>query len=85
MGEAGDRRFGCEIRFVTPKVERSGAGQNYAMLVRGMDHVQGWINVASPTALLAPTEVARYDTLLAHQSAALAEGAQENVKPRGTA
>ena len=78
--KSNDRRIGCAIRYVTPEVKQSDSGQDYAMLVRGMDHVQGWINVAAPVTLFDPEDVRRYNEILAHQSSTLAAGAENDVK-----
>ena len=74
-----DRRIGCAIRYVTPGVRQSADGRDYAMLVRGKDTEKGWINVAPPTTLFAPDNLALYDEVLAHQSQTLAAGADSGV------
>ncbi len=73
-----DRRIGCAIRYVTPDV-RQGLARDYAMLVRGQDAAQGWINVAGPRGLFDPRDLALYDEVLAAQSATLAAGAEGSV------
>ncbi|MEO0763570.1 MAG: phytanoyl-CoA dioxygenase family protein, partial [Pseudomonadota bacterium] len=84
---SADRRIGVAIRYVTPGA-REGApegaaegvpGRDYAMLVRGEDRVGTWINVAPPRGLFHPADLARYERVLADQSAVLSAGAEGNV------
>ncbi|MDA7423471.1 phytanoyl-CoA dioxygenase family protein [Thalassococcus lentus] len=77
--ESDDRRIGLAIRYVTPEVRQPALGPDYAMLVRGCDPVRGWINVAGASTLFAPDDLALYDQVLAHQSKALAAGAESSV------
>lgn len=74
-----DRRIGVAIRYVTPEVRQPDMSRDYAMLVRGMDEMQGWINVAPPTRLFDPLGLDLYDRVLAAQSAVLAAGAENEV------
>lgn len=76
---SSDRRIGVAIRYVTPGVRQSAAGRDYAMLVRGKDAEKGWINVAAPTRLFAPEDLANYDEVLKHQSQTLSAGAEGAV------
>ncbi|MDA7427630.1 phytanoyl-CoA dioxygenase family protein [Primorskyibacter aestuariivivens] len=76
---SGDRRIGMAIRYVTPDVRQSDLGRDYAMLVRGRDARQGWINIAAPTTLFEPGALRLYEEVLAHQSATLAAGADQDV------
>ena len=46
---SNDRRIGMAIRYVTPEVRQADLARDYAMLVRGRDAHQGWINVAAPS------------------------------------
>ena len=73
------RRIGCAIRYVTPDVRQPGLGRDYAMLVRGADARQGWINVAGPRGLFHPADLAFYDRVLADQAAVLTAGAGQGV------
>ncbi len=77
--QSHDRRIGCAIRYVTPDVKQPDGARDYAMLVRGMDSKQGWINIAAPARLFDPQDLERYEMVLRHQSATLAEGAQGAV------
>lgn len=77
--KSDDRRIGCAIRYVTPEVEQSANGRDYAMLVRGEDAVGGWIPVPKPQTAFSRDSLALYDEILAHQTQVLAEGATENV------
>lgn len=74
-----DRRIGVAIRYVTPEVRQPDLTRDYAMLVRGKDEMQGWINVAPPARLFDPASLALYDEVLAAQSAALTAGANGDV------
>ncbi|MCT4556910.1 MAG: phytanoyl-CoA dioxygenase family protein [Pelagimonas sp.] len=74
-----DRRIGLAIRYVTPEVRQAEMGRDYAMLVRGKDDQQGWINVAGPSGLFTPQDLALYEEVRAHQSTTLAAGATKNV------
>ncbi|WP_306047450.1 phytanoyl-CoA dioxygenase family protein [Nioella sp. MMSF_3534] len=74
-----DRRIGMAIRYVTPEVRQPDLTRDYAMLVRGKDEMQGWINVAPPARLFDPASLALYDEVLAAQSAALTAGAEGQV------
>ena len=74
-----DRRIGVAIRYVTPEVRQPDLARDYAMLVRGQDAMQGWINVAPPSRLFDPQSLALYDEVLAAQSAALTAGAETAV------
>ena len=79
-----DRRIGVAIRYVTPEVRQGGLGRDYAMLVRGVDAAQGWINVAPPQRLFDAGALAVYDRVLAAQAATLAAGATDEVAMYGT-
>ncbi len=74
-----DRRIGMAIRYVTPGVHQAAAGRDFAMLVRGRDHHNGWIPVAPPAALFEPRALELYGEVLAAQSATLAAGATQAV------
>lgn len=77
--QSNDRRIGMAIRYVTPGVRAYAPGRDYAMLVRGMDAAQGWINLAGPRGLFAAEDLVIYDQVLADQSATLAAGAEGEV------
>lgn len=74
-----ERRIGLAIRYVTPEVRNDAPGRDYAMLVRGVDKIQGWINIAGPRGLFSDKDLALYDQILRDQTAVLAAGASENV------
>ncbi|MBY6159559.1 phytanoyl-CoA dioxygenase family protein [Mameliella alba] len=76
---SADRRIGVAIRYVTPEVKQSVEGRDYAMLVRGRDSSRGWINVAGPTRLFDPQDLALYDEVRSHQAKTLAAGAMGKV------
>lgn len=74
-----DRRIGCAIRYVTPDVRSPELPRDYAMLVRGQDARQGWINVAGARALFHPRDLALYERVMADQAATLTAGATGDV------
>jgi len=76
---SGDRRIGLAIRYVTPDVRQPDLARDYAMLVRGTDRAQGWINVAGPRGLFTAADLALYDQVLKDQAAVLAAGAEGQV------
>ncbi|MGI9406464.1 MAG: phytanoyl-CoA dioxygenase family protein [Hyphomicrobiaceae bacterium] len=76
---SNDRRIGVAIRYITPDVKQHVAKRDYGMLVRGCNHTGNFLNVAPPASDLDPHAVALYEQIIADQSVALAEGAEENV------
>lgn len=74
-----DRRIGCAIRYVTPRVKQLVAERDYAMLVRGCDRERNWINVAAPSAPFGDDAMALYSSIRSDQSVALAQGASQQV------
>ncbi|WP_419904154.1 phytanoyl-CoA dioxygenase family protein [Kiloniella sp.] len=76
---SSDRRIGMAIRFVTPKVQQVIGERDYAMLVRGADRAQNWINISAPSNLFGVEEMKLYNEILVAQSAALTEGAEQTV------
>jgi hypothetical protein len=74
-----DRRIGCAIRYVTPDVRTPDLPRDYAMLVRGQDARQGWINVAGARSLFHPRDLALYDRVMADQAATLTAGSTGDV------
>ena len=75
---SNDRRIGCVIRYVTPEIRQLVGPRDYAMLMRGMDARQNWITVAPPLADFETHALDLYEKVLADQSIALTEGA-DNV------
>jgi len=76
---SNDRRIGLAIRYVTPDVRLPEMNRDYAMLVRGADRAQGWINVAGPRDLFHPADLALYEQVLQDQASTLAAGATDDV------
>ncbi len=72
-----DRRIGCAIRYVTPGVKQLVAERDYAMLVRGFDAEQNWINVAAPSEEFGADSLALYEQIRRDQAAALTQGASQ--------
>ncbi len=71
-----DRRIGCVIRYVTPDVKQLVAQRDYAILVRGYDAKQNWINVAAPDGEFSEASLDLYEKVLADQAIALTAGAE---------
>ena len=76
---SADRRIGLAIRYVTPDVRLPDMKRDYAMLVRGSDAAQGWINLAGPRSLFHPADLALYEQVLQDQAETLAQGAEKDV------
>ena len=74
-----DRRIGCAIRYVTPGVRQLVAERDYAMLVRGCDAGQNWINIAAPSEAFGADSIALYEQIRRDQAAALTQGAAQQV------
>ena len=74
---SNDRRIGCVIRYVTPEIKQLVGPRDYAILLRGIDAKQNWINVAPPDQEFSLASLDLYEQVLADQSVALAEGAEE--------
>jgi len=72
-----DRRIGVVIRYVTPEIKQLVGRRDYAMLMRGIDAKQNWISVAPPLADFEPRALVLYETILADQSEALTQGAED--------
>ncbi len=77
--KSSDRRIGMAIRYVTPDVQQVVGKRDYAMLVRGADRNQNWINIAAPSTLFGEEEMKLYNEILVAQSAALTAGAEQTV------
>ncbi len=76
---SNDRRIGLAIRYITPKVEQTIAKRDYAMLLRGSDDTGNFIPITGPKAEFDADAMALYEKVLADQSAAFAEGADQTV------
>ncbi len=75
---SNDRRIGCVVRYVTPEIRQLVGPRDYAMLMRGVDAKQNWINVAPPLADFEPHALELYEKVLSDQAQALTQGA-DNV------
>ncbi|MGI9350720.1 MAG: phytanoyl-CoA dioxygenase family protein [Rhizobiaceae bacterium] len=85
-----DRRIGVVVRYVTPEIKQLVGKRDYAVLVRGIDAKQNWISVAPPSADFEPESMAIYEQVLADQSEALTQGADnvalyQNISDEGQA
>ncbi|MEM9332561.1 MAG: phytanoyl-CoA dioxygenase family protein [Pseudomonadota bacterium] len=74
---SNDRRIGCVIRYVSPEIKQLVGSRDYAMLLRGVDEKQNWINVAPPAYDFEPRALELYERVLSDQAAALTEGAED--------
>jgi len=74
-----DRRIGLVVRYIRPDTPSTGAGRDYAMLVRGCDRTLGRINMVPPPGDFSPAAIALYEEILAAQSATLSDGAEGGV------
>lgn len=74
-----DRRIGLVLRFIRPDTPATGAGPDYAMLVRGADRSRNRINLAPPPGSFTPARLALYEEVLAAQAGTLADGAGDAV------
>jgi ectoine hydroxylase-related dioxygenase (phytanoyl-CoA dioxygenase family) len=72
-------RIGLALRFLTPEVKQLVAKRDYAMLVRGIDEGKNWIHVSPPRGLFDPADLKLHARIRRDQSAALAEGAQQEL------
>ncbi len=73
-----DRRIGLVVRYISPALQRTLPGRDYAMLVRGVDNHMNWNNVAPPVTLFGENEIHTYNTVLREQQKVLA---QDSGKP----
>ena len=72
-------RIGLALRFITPEVKQVVAKRDYAMLVRGIDEGKNWIHVSPPGRLFDPADLKLHARIKRDQSAALAEGAEQEL------
>ena len=72
-------RIGLAYRFLTPEVKQLVAKRDYAMMMRGIDESKNWIHVSPPTRPFDPAELKLHARIRQDQSAALAEGAEQEL------
>ncbi|MCY4541799.1 MAG: phytanoyl-CoA dioxygenase family protein [Rhodobacteraceae bacterium] len=72
-----DRRIGLVIRYVSPEIERTGSGRDYAMLVRGIDQEMNWVNVAAPVVLFGQDELRMYGDVMRDKEKILAQDSEQ--------
>ncbi|MEM9269429.1 MAG: phytanoyl-CoA dioxygenase family protein [Pseudomonadota bacterium] len=75
-----DRRIAVAIRYLNPNARQKISAKDYAMLARGVDHMQNFTPIGRPRGLFHPTDLALYDQILKDQTAALAQGAAGSVE-----
>jgi len=75
-----DRRIGVAVRYLTTEVKQQVAARDYAMHVRGVDRERNFIGLAGPARDFEPSALALYERILKDQSAALSEGAEQNLE-----
>ncbi len=76
-------RVGLVFRFLTPQVRQQVASRDYAMQVRGIDDTDHWIHVAPPQNNFDPEYLRLRERVRQDQSAALAEGAAQELSTAG--
>ncbi len=72
-----DRRIGFVIRYLKPEIAQQVADKDYAMLVRGADHIGNFIHLAPPKANFAPETLYLYEEIRKAQAAALMKGSKD--------
>ena len=75
-----DRRIGIAMRFITPAVTPTHVTQDYAVLMRGENTSKHWHCVTPPAQPFAPESLTLYDSVLAGQSLALADGSETELQ-----
>lgn len=71
---SNDRRIALVMRFIRPDTPATGAGKDFAMLVRGMDRQGTRINVMPPPGRFTPAQMRLYDEITTAQSDVFADG-----------
>lgn len=69
-----DRRIALVMRYIRPDTPSTGAGKDFAMLVRGMDRQGTRINVMPSPGSFTPAQMRLYDEISAAQNDVLADG-----------
>ena len=69
-----DRRIGLVIRYIRPDTPATGTGQDYAMLMRGVDELGVRSHVVPPPGSFTPANLALYEKVLSAQTVMLADG-----------
>ena len=72
-------RVGLVFRFLTPAVRQQVASRDYAIQVRGLDASGNWIHLAPPSANFEPEYLRLRERVQQDQSAALAQGAAQQL------
>lgn len=78
-----DRRIGFVIRYIKPEIAQQVADKDYAMLVRGVDHIGNFIHLAPPKALFDPATLTLYEEIRKAQAAALMKGSKDTKRLYG--
>ncbi len=72
-----DRRVGVVIRYLSPKISKSGGERDYAHLARGTDSYDNWNAYRVPQAPFEPDALAQYDQIRKLQTAVMMRGAKK--------
>jgi hypothetical protein len=81
-----DRRIGLVIRYIRPDTPSTGAGADYAMLMRGADRQRNRINILPPPGSFTPANLALYEEVWAAHAEVLADGLDDkSAMYQGTA
>lgn len=80
---SNDRRIALVMRFIRPDTPSTGAGKDFAMLVRGMDAHGNRTNVMPPPGSFTAAQMQLYDKITTAQTAVLADGLGADVQLYG--
>ncbi len=80
---SNDRRIGFVIRYIKPEIAQQVADKDYAMLVRGVDHIGNFIHLAPPSSLFAQQSLDLYEEIRKAQAAALMKGSKDTKRLYG--
>jgi len=76
---SNDRRIGCAIRYITPRVKQIVAKQDYAIPAPGSGDTGSFIPITPPETEFNAASMALYEQVLADQSAAMSQGSDRNL------
>jgi len=76
---SNDRRIGCAIRYITPKVKQTVAKHDYAMPALGSGDTGSFTPITGPKAEFDAASIALYEKVLADQSAAMSQGSDQDL------
>lgn len=77
--ESNERRIALVIRYVKPQVRQHVADKDYAMLVRGANREQNFIDFCAPANILSDEGLALRDEIMRERDKAYGEGCAEPI------